>query len=176
MSLHSIRSWPFLQAQSKGHWAIDFQQISFVTLLGGWVLQQVNWVWPRTRPRAPGAHIPARHTVSSLFPVGPLSMMIGVQKVHLRLLACLHLYTCQFSSVSHSCPTFVTPWAAARQASLSTTSSWSLLKLMSIESLMPSSHLTLCPPLLLLPSIFPSIGSFQMRPLPKSFQFLLLLR
>ena len=57
---------------------------------------------------------------------------------------------------------FVIPWTAACQASLSFTSSWSLLKLMSIESVMPSSHLILCRPLLLLPSIFPASGSFQM--------------
>ena len=52
---------------------------------------------------------------------------------------------------------FVTPWAAAHQASLSITNSPSLLKLMSIELVMPSTHLILCHPLLLLPSIFPSI-------------------
>ena len=52
---------------------------------------------------------------------------------------------------------FVTPWTTACQASLSFTISWSLLKLMSIESMMPFSHLILCWPLLLLPSIFPSI-------------------
>ena len=52
---------------------------------------------------------------------------------------------------------FATPWTAALQASLSFTISWSLLKLMSIESPMPSNHLILCRPLLLLPSIFPSI-------------------
>ena len=52
---------------------------------------------------------------------------------------------------------FVTPWTAALQASLSFTISWSLLKLMSIESMMPSNHCILCCPLLL-PSIFPSIG------------------
>ena len=58
----------------------------------------------------------------------------------------------QFSSVAQSYPTFVTPWTAAHQASLSITNSWSLLKLMSIQSLvMPSSHLILCCPLLLLP-------------------------
>ena len=51
----------------------------------------------------------------------------------------------------------VTPWTAARQASLSFTTSWSLLKLMSVESVMPSNHLFLCHPLLLPPSIFPSI-------------------
>ena len=49
---------------------------------------------------------------------------------------------------------FATPWTAARQASLSFTISWSLLKLMSIELVMPSNHLVLCRPLLLLPSIF----------------------
>ena len=52
---------------------------------------------------------------------------------------------------------FATPWIAARQASLSKTNSQSLLKLMSIESVLPSNHLILCPPLLLAPSIFPSI-------------------
>ena len=52
---------------------------------------------------------------------------------------------------------FVTPWIAAHQASLSITNSWSLLKLMSIASVMPSNHLSLCFPLLLMPSIFPSI-------------------
>ena len=51
---------------------------------------------------------------------------------------------------------FVTPWTAARQASLSFTNSRTLLKLMSIKSVMPSNHLILCCPLLLLPSIFPS--------------------
>ena len=55
---------------------------------------------------------------------------------------------------------FVTPWTAAHQASLSITKSWSLLKLMSIESVMPSNHLILCRPLFLLPSIFPSIRIF----------------
>ena len=55
---------------------------------------------------------------------------------------------------------FVTPWIATCQASLSITNSWSFLKLMSIESVVPSSHLILCRPLLLLPSIFPSIRDF----------------
>ena len=64
-------------------------------------------------------------------------------------------------SVSKSCPTLWT-WTAAHQASLSLTNSWSLLKLMPIESVMPSNHLILCRPFLLLPSIFPSSGSFPM--------------
>ena len=54
-----------------------------------------------------------------------------------------------------------TPWTAAHQASLSSTISWSLLKLMSIELMMPSNHLILFHPLLLLPSIFPSIRVFS---------------
>ena len=69
----------------------------------------------------------------------------------------------QFSSVqllSHV-RLFVTPGTAACQASLSITNSWSLLKLMFIESMMPSSHLILCHPLLLLPPIFPSIRVFS---------------
>ena len=56
---------------------------------------------------------------------------------------------------------FATSWTAARQASLSITTSWRLLKLMSIESVMPSNHLIFCCPLFLLPSIFPSIRVFS---------------
>ena len=56
---------------------------------------------------------------------------------------------------------FASPWTAACQASLSITNSWSLPKLMSIELVMPSNHLILCHPLLLLPSIFPSIRVFS---------------
>ena len=69
----------------------------------------------------------------------------------------------QFSSVqSLSCvELFATPWTSARQAFLSIINSWGLLKLMSIESVMPSSHLILCCPLLLPPSIFPSIRVFS---------------
>ena len=68
-----------------------------------------------------------------------------------------------FSSVqSLSCVRlFVTPWTVAYQASLSITNSRSLLELMSIESVMPSDHLILCHPLLLLPSILPSIRVFS---------------
>ena len=55
---------------------------------------------------------------------------------------------------------FTTSWTAAHQASLTFTISWSLIKLLSTESVMPSNHLILCCPLLLLPSIFPSIGVF----------------
>ena len=66
-----------------------------------------------------------------------------------------------FSSVAQSCPTLWDPWTAAHQASLSITNSQSSLKLMSIESVMPSSHLILGCPLLLLPPICPSIRVFS---------------
>ena len=71
---------------------------------------------------------------------------------------------------------FATPRTAALQAALSITSSWSLLKLMSIESVMPSNHFILCPLLLLLPSIFPSIRVFSNEPVlhirwPKYWSF-----
>ena len=69
------------------------------------------------------------------------------------------------SSVLHSllefAQLFVTPWTAAHQAPLSFTLSWSLLKFMSIESVMLSNHLIFCYPLLLLPSVFPSIKVFS---------------
>ena len=75
----------------------------------------------------------------------------------------LHKVKCLFSSVqslSHA-RLFAAPWTAACQASLSITNFQSLLKLMAIESVMPSNHLILCCPLLLLPSIFPSIRAFS---------------
>ena len=72
-----------------------------------------------------------------------------IQGVHqsVHLLSCVQL--------------FVTPWTAAHQASLSITNSWSLLKLTSIKSAIPSNHLILCRPLLLLPTILPSIRVFS---------------
>ena len=68
----------------------------------------------------------------------------------------------QFNSVIQSCPTLCDAMdGAACQASMSITNSWSLLKLLSIELVMPSNHLILCCPLFLLPSIFPSIRVFS---------------
>ena len=65
-------------------------------------------------------------------------------------------------SVQFSCvPFFATPWTTARQASLSITNSWSLLRFMSVESVMPSNHLILCLPVVLLPLILPSIRVFS---------------
>ena len=75
-----------------------------------------------------------------------------------KLLVCESVSSVQ--SLSHV-RLFVTLWTAACQASLSITNSRNLQKLMSIESVMPSNHLILCPPLLLLPSVFPSIRDFS---------------
>ena len=69
------------------------------------------------------------------------------------LFSSVHLLSCVWL--------FATPWSAAHQASLSITNSWSLLKLMSIELVIPSNHFILCHPLLLLPSIFSSIRVFS---------------
>ena len=68
----------------------------------------------------------------------------------------------QFSLVLSQVQLFATSWTAARQASLSIINCWSLLKLMSIKSMMPPHHLILCCPLLLLTSVFPASGSFPM--------------
>ena len=75
----------------------------------------------------------------------------------------VHIYNGLFSSVQllRHVRLFATPWTAAHQASLSITNSQSLLKLTSLDSVMPSKHLILCCPLLLLPSIFPSIRVFS---------------
>ena len=81
----------------------------------------------------------------------------GIWVAHLCVYLTADLWPVQFSCVQ----LFVTPWIAARQASLPITSSWSSLKLMSIELVMPSSHLIFCRPLLLLPPIPPSIRVFS---------------
>ena len=78
--------------------------------------------------------------------------------IHLQYSECPAI--AQFSSLS-CVQLFMTPWTTARQASLSITNSQNLLKLMSIEPVMPSNHLIVCHPLLLLASIFPSIRVFS---------------
>ena len=107
---------------------------------------------------------------------------IDIYTLHLTLFVCwwpLSLLPClQFSSVAQSSWLFAIPWTAARQASLSITNSRSPPKAMSIKSVMPSSCLMLCRPLLLLPSIFPSFRVFsnesaQVLELPnQSFQWI----
>ena len=83
---------------------------------------------------------------------------------HFIIYGCIKSFCCAPLTLvqSLSCVRlFATPWTAARQASLSITNFRSLLKLVSIESVMPSKHLVLCYSLLLPPSIFPSIGVFS---------------
>ena len=77
--------------------------------------------------------------------------------VYMCVCVCVYIFATVFSSVTQPCLTLSYPWTAAHQASLSITNSQSLFKLMSTESVMPSNHLILCHPLLLPPSIFPSI-------------------
>ena len=83
-----------------------------------------------------------------------------VDQIHSNKIKSIKLKFSSVQSLSHVW-LFAIPWTAARQASLSITNSWSLPKLMSIELVMPSNHLILCRPLLLLPSIFPSIRVFS---------------
>ena len=93
----------------------------------------------------------------------PFSALLCVRQSHLPYCGCNKKpggKPKQFSSVAQSWPTLCDPWTAAYQASLSITNSQSLLKLMSIESMMPSNHLILYGPLLL-PLIFPSIRVFS---------------
>ena len=93
-------------------------------------------------------------------------LLISLEKSLQSLILFIYKMTCKVhslvsvQSLSHV-QLFVTPWTAARQASLSMASSQSLLKLMSIELVMPSNHLIFCRPLLLPPSIFPSIRVFS---------------
>ena len=88
---------------------------------------------------------------------GPVNIIIKAKYI---LMIYIRIYTDILQSLS-CVQLFVTPWTAACQASLSITNSRSLLRLMSIELVMPSNHLILCHPLLLLPSIFPSIRVFS---------------
>ena len=84
---------------------------------------------------------------------------VAKNQTQLKLLS-MHTYISSVQSLSRV-RLFATPWITARQASLSITNSWSLFNLMSIESVMPSSYLILCRPLLLLPPIPPSIRVFS---------------
>ena len=98
----------------------------------------------------------ATHTVMSSHPPTRVLSPCGWEQCSVLLM----LWLSSVQSLSRV-RLFVTPWIAARQASLSILNSWSLLKLMSIEPVMPSNHLILCHPLLLPPSIFPSTRVFS---------------
>ena len=87
-----------------------------------------------------------RSTKNVLLPLGT-ALVLPVKPISVQFLSHIRL--------------FVTPWTAARQASLSITNSWSLHKLISIELVMPSNHVIFCCPLLRLPSFFPTIRGFS---------------
>ena len=91
------------------------------------------------------------------FPSNSCLQHLTVKSLHL----CHTVPSVQFSLVTRCVQLFMTPYTAAQQASLSITNSLSLLKLMSIKLVMPSNHLILCHPLLLLPAVFPSIRVFS---------------
>ena len=90
---------------------------------------------------------------AKIYDTGRWALLVGKCPI------CYHRNCC--CSVSKSCPLFATPWTTAHQASLSFTISQSLLKLISIELVIPSNHFILCCPLLLLPSIFTSFQSLS---------------
>ena len=116
-------------------------------------------------------------------PILPVSNILEISKPQICLLSCEAILYNSYTGISSvqllsRVWLFVTPWTAACQASLSITNSQSLLKLMSIESVMPSNHLILCRPLLLPSSIFPSIQCFPCEsvlhirwPMYRSFSF-----
>ena len=112
----------------------------------------------------------ARAGWSSVASAGPQAALSTTDQALTRATPCSPVQSFQLNSISSllllvqslsRVQLSVTPWAAARQASLSFTISRSLLKPMSIESVMPSKHLILCRPVLLLPSVFPSIRVFS---------------
>ena len=110
-------------------------------------------------PLYSGLPLPSRHSLWILSPSSPRTILSqdphlcsGDQDVNLFLCRC---------SVGRSCPTLCSPWSTECQVPLPFTISWSLFKLMSIESVMPSNHHVLCCPLLLLPSVLPSIRIFS---------------
>ena len=109
--------------------------------------------WPLFQEALPDVHGLDLSSVNLLPPhSSPLSPLSPLLRVRGGVVAVQSLSRIQL---------FATPWTAARQACLSFTISWSLLKLMSIKSVMPFNHFILCRPLLLLPSVFPSIKVFS---------------
>ena len=103
--------------------------------------------WPNDLPKALPSNTITLGTKASIYEFWGDTNIQYIVSQSVQLLSCVWL--------------FATPWTAAHQASLSITNSWSSPKLMSIEPVMPSNHLILCRPLLLLPSIFPSIRVFS---------------
>ena len=124
------------------------------------VLRSLCWgegIWPKL------AALPLMHSLAHMSLIVSNSGKIFSRNSHQKVL-CKSDFFCGWPVVVQSLSSvqlFATPWTAARQASLSFTITWNLLKPMSIESVMLSNHLILCHPFLLLPSIFPSIRVFS---------------
>ena len=138
--------------------------------------RSMTWIvsyWPLAILTLPWL-IFSNHPLSFLYLSPPLTLLLLKLPVYFlygetTLNSCLYWlfhFLDMYSSVQSfkHVRVFVTPWAAAHQASLSITNSQSLPKLMSIESVMPSNHLILCHPIPLLPSVFPSIRVFSNEP------------
>ena len=136
--------------------------------INSWLLIKNSWGQKAVGWNPNCIHLLCLEAVSSAtvsFNLGSLGCAIfclvcrGPWEWMLKLLPCISFLI--FVQLLRHVQLFATPWTAARQASLSITISWSLLKFMSIESVMPSNHLVLCGPLLLLPFIFHSIRVFS---------------
>ena len=144
------RGWTHITGRFLTRWATREAHNTGVDSLS--LLQQIFPI----KPRSPWLQVDSLPTEQILY----LLNFIASHFIFLHIsniCVCVYVYS---SSVTHSCLTFVTPWTATSQASLSFTISQSLLKFMSIESVMPPKSPLLCCPLLLLPSIFPSIRVF----------------
>ena len=138
----------------------------------GWAPHGVGQLLRHLQPGRPGnlcksiLYLPvARHTGAARYPLVGCTQFLKKARLPWKFFSFPKLVShamYQLSSVAQSCPALCDPMdCSTRQASLSFTNSQSLLKFMSIQSVMPSTHLILCRPLLLLPSIFPSIRVFS---------------
>ena len=136
-------------------WCLSVRKSGVRTIPWGLRAQGDRWAWGAHREGKLVEGIWLRDSIQ-----GPVYISYPGLLFSFIFLLCNVLVIFQFSSVAQSCLT-ATPWIAAHQASLSITNSRSALRLTSIESVMPSSHLILCHPLLLLPPIPPSIRVFS---------------
>ena len=137
--LYSILAWVAISSSKGSSWIRNWTCISYISCTGGYILYQ----WCRL-----ASPINVNH-------IGIIYQIILKEEWIISIWLSI-----QFTSVTQSCLTLCNPMDSSTPASLSVTDSWSLVKLMSIEWVMPSNHLILCRPLLLLHSIFPSIRVF----------------
>ena len=137
--------------QGFGNWTISKRMPTLMAKRKCWDYNEGEWLSKRGRPKV------------NIWETNFLDLLDESARASVTVYHRVNGFS-QFSSVQSLSRVrlFVTPWIAAHQASLSITNSQSSLKLTSIESVMPSSHLILCCPLLFLPSITPSIRVFSM--------------